>query len=221
MPSGFKITSRFRRCDTPMPHNGCRAPEKKTSLSRRLPGEIVARNTRSQNAGSAAAKARSCSSRAKNVSPTSARLSARNYPPGQHGQKSDARLSGYGVQLREKQKIAPHLRPARTPVSQGSTSRSGRQFQRRDRRSACCRCWKARLDTVAYRMGFGIIAYRSAPGGASQRRHSGQRPSRQHSVLPVSSPGDVIEVSQKRRKAQLRIKACGRSRRIAWPCPSG
>ena len=28
----------------------------------------------------------------------------RNYPPGQHGQKN-SRLSGYGVQLREKQKV--------------------------------------------------------------------------------------------------------------------
>ena len=29
----------------------------------------------------------------------------RSYAPGQHGQKSGQRLSGYGVQLREKQKI--------------------------------------------------------------------------------------------------------------------
>src|SRR5205807_9158515 len=31
-------------------------------------------------------------------------IERRNYPPGQHGQKN-TRLSGYGVQLREKQKI--------------------------------------------------------------------------------------------------------------------
>ena len=31
-------------------------------------------------------------------------IERRNYPPGQHGQKS-GRLSGYGVQLREKQKV--------------------------------------------------------------------------------------------------------------------
>ena len=31
-------------------------------------------------------------------------IERRNYPPGQHGQKS-SRLSGYGVQLRQKQKV--------------------------------------------------------------------------------------------------------------------
>src|SRR4051795_9659545 len=31
-------------------------------------------------------------------------IERRNYPPGQHGQKN-TRLSGYGVQLREKQKL--------------------------------------------------------------------------------------------------------------------
>src|SRR5436190_19534144 len=31
-------------------------------------------------------------------------IERRNYPPGQHGQKN-SRLSGYGVQLREKQKV--------------------------------------------------------------------------------------------------------------------
>ena len=31
-------------------------------------------------------------------------IERRNYPPGQHGQKN-TRLSGYGVQLREKQKV--------------------------------------------------------------------------------------------------------------------
>ena len=42
-------------------------------------------------------------------------IERRNYPPGQHGQKN-TRLSGYGVQLREKQKVAAHLRRAREAV---------------------------------------------------------------------------------------------------------
>jgi small subunit ribosomal protein S4 len=52
-------------------------------------------------------------------------IERRNYPPGQHGQKK-TRLSDYGVQLREKQKIR-------------------RIYQRLE----------SRLDTVSYRMGFG------------------------------------------------------------------
>ena len=45
-------------------------------------------------------------------------IERRSYAPGQHGQKSGARLSDYGKQLREKQKTAPHLRRARAPVPQ-------------------------------------------------------------------------------------------------------
>ena len=37
-------------------------------------------------------------------------IERRSYAPGQHGQKSGQRLSGYGQQLREKQKNSPHLR---------------------------------------------------------------------------------------------------------------
>ena len=32
-------------------------------------------------------------------------IEKRNYPPGQHGQRRASRLSDYGVQLREKQKL--------------------------------------------------------------------------------------------------------------------
>lgn len=32
-------------------------------------------------------------------------IEKRNYPPGQHGQRRSSRLSDYGVQLREKQKL--------------------------------------------------------------------------------------------------------------------
>ena len=32
-------------------------------------------------------------------------IDKRNYPPGQHGQRRASRLSDYGVQLREKQKL--------------------------------------------------------------------------------------------------------------------
>ncbi|MES2636881.1 MAG: 30S ribosomal protein S4, partial [Pseudomonadota bacterium] len=32
-------------------------------------------------------------------------IEKRNFPPGQHGQRRNSRLSDYGVQLREKQKV--------------------------------------------------------------------------------------------------------------------
>ncbi len=38
-------------------------------------------------------------------------IEVRNYPPGQHGNSRRAKVSEYGVQLREKQKIKRIIRP--------------------------------------------------------------------------------------------------------------
>ena len=76
----------------------------------------------------------------------------RSYAPGQHGQKSGQRLSGYGVQLREKQKIRR---------TYGVLERQFRKvYAEADRRKGqtgenLLQLLESRLDTVAYRMGFG------------------------------------------------------------------
>ena len=55
-------------------------------------------------------------------------IERRNYPPGQHGQKN-TRLSGYGVQLREKQKVRRprrlERRPPELPAGGGLQGRDG------------------------------------------------------------------------------------------------
>ena len=107
-------------------------------------------------------------------------IERRGYAPGQHGQKSGARLSDYGKQLREKQKVRRIYgvleRQFRKTYAEAARSKgvTGERL---------LQLLESRLDTVAYRMGFGASRSRGAPGRAPQR-HPGERQARQHSVLP-------------------------------------
>jgi small subunit ribosomal protein S4 len=73
-------------------------------------------------------------------------------PPGQHGQKSGARLSGYGVQLREKQKMRRIY---------GLLERQFRRYFAEAARGKgstgenLLKLLESRLDNVVFRMGFG------------------------------------------------------------------
>ena len=123
----------------------------------------------------------------------------RSYAPGQHGQKS-GRLSDYGTQLREKQKIRR---------TYGVLERQFRKtYAEADRRKGVTgtnllQLLEARLDSVAYRMGFG-----SSRSEARQVvRHNGILVNGKRVSIPSFQcrPGDVIEVAEKA-KNQLRIK---------------
>jgi len=125
----------------------------------------------------------------------------RSYPPGQHGQKSGARLSDYGKQLREKQK---------TRRIYGVLERQFRKTYAEAARSKgvtgerLLQLLEARLDNVAYRMGFGA----SRSEARQVVRHNGILVNGKRVNIPSYevSPGDVIEVAEKS-KAQLRLKA--------------
>ena len=127
-------------------------------------------------------------------------IERRNYPPGQHGQKN-SRLSGYGVQLREKQKVRRIYgileRQFRKIYAEASRSKgvTGERL---------LQLLEARLDNVAYRMGFGA----SRSEARQVVRHNGILVNGKRVNIPSYevSPGDVIEVAEKA-KAQLRIKA--------------
>ena len=127
-------------------------------------------------------------------------IERRNYPPGQHGQKQ-ARLSGYGVQLREKQKIRRiygmlerqfRLFYAKASASKGVTG------------EALLQMLESRLDTVTFRMGFGA----SRTEARQIVRHNAILVNGRRVNIPSfqCKPGDVIEVTEAS-KAQLRIKA--------------
>ena len=127
-------------------------------------------------------------------------IERRNYPPGQHGQKS-SRLSGYGVQLREKQKIRR---------TYGVLERQFRRVYAEADRSKgitgekLLQLLESRLDTVAYRMGFGA----SRTEARQIVRHNGINVNGRRVNIPSFQcrPGDVLEVAEAA-KAQLRIKA--------------
>ncbi len=125
----------------------------------------------------------------------------RSYAPGQHGQKSGQRLSGYGVQLREKQKIRRVY---------GVLERQFRKtYAEADRLRGqtgenLLQLLEARLDTVAYRMGFGA----SRAESRQIVRHNGVLVNGRRVNIPsyLVRPGDVVEVTV-RARASLRVKA--------------
>jgi small subunit ribosomal protein S4 len=126
-------------------------------------------------------------------------IERRNYPPGQHGQKN-TRLSGYGVQLREKQKVRRIY---------GLLERQFRKTYHAAEQSkgitgeSLLQLLESRLDTVAYRMGFGS----SRTEARQIVRHNGILVNGKRVSIPsfLCRPGDVVEVTEKARN-QLRIK---------------
>lgn len=123
----------------------------------------------------------------------------RSYAPGQHGQKQ-SRPSGYATQLREKQKVRRIY---------GVLERQFRKvYAEADRRKGITgenllQLLESRLDTVAYRMGFGA----SRTEARQIVRHNGILVNGRRVNIPSYQlrQGDVVEVVEKAR-AQLRIK---------------
>jgi small subunit ribosomal protein S4 len=123
----------------------------------------------------------------------------RNYPPGQHGQKQ-SRPSGYATQLREKQKVRRIY-----GLLEGQFRNA---YFKADRRKGITgenllQLLESRLDTVAYRMGFGA----SRTEARQIVRHNAILVNGKRVNIPSYQlrQGDVVEVVEKAR-AQLRIK---------------
>ena len=128
-------------------------------------------------------------------------IERRSYAPGQHGQKSGARLSDFGKQLREKQKMRR--------VYGLLEGQFRRVYVEADRRKGVTgenllQVLESRLDTVSYRMGFGA----SRTEARQVVRHNAILVNGKRVNIPSYQvkPGDVVEVAQKA-KDQLRIKA--------------
>ncbi len=79
-------------------------------------------------------------------------LEKRNYPPGQHGQKRKGKVSEFGVQLREKQKLLFHYglreEQLRRFVRQARTAGHGNWIE------GLLSLLERRLDNVVFRLGF-------------------------------------------------------------------
>jgi small subunit ribosomal protein S4 len=121
----------------------------------------------------------------------------RGYPPGQHGQRRGRKISDYGIQLREKQKVKRmfglsekqfHLFFERADNQKGITGTNLLVFLER------------RLDNVVYRMGF----VNSRAQGRHFVRHNhflinGKKVNIPSYLIKI---GDVVEVREKSRKIQ-------------------
>ncbi len=127
-------------------------------------------------------------------------IERRNYPPGQHGQKK-TRLSDYGVQLREKQKIRRIY---------GLLENQFRNiYKRADRQKGVTgenllSLLESRLDNITYNMGFG-----SSRAEARQIiRHNCVLLNGEKANIPsqLVKPGDKIEIAEHAKK-YLRIKS--------------
>jgi small subunit ribosomal protein S4 len=125
----------------------------------------------------------------------------RAYAPGQHGQKSGARMSDYGKQLREKQKVR-HIYGLLERQFRGTYAEASRSKGVTGER--LLQLLEARLDSVVYRMGFGA----SRAEARQLVRHNGITVNGKRVNIPSYQvrPGEVIEVAGKV-KEQLRVKA--------------
>ena len=128
-------------------------------------------------------------------------IEKRNYPPGQHGQRRSSRLSDYGVQLREKQKLRRIY---------GVLEKQFRSYYAEDDRKKgitgenLLQMLESRLDNVAYKMGLGG----SRTEARQIVRHNSILVNGKRVNIPSYQvqPGDSISVADQS-KDQLRIKS--------------
>ncbi len=122
----------------------------------------------------------------------------RGYPPGQHGQRRGRKISDYGVQLREKQKVKR--------MYGLSEKQFHLFFERADRKRGVTGTnllvsLESRLDNVVYRLGF----VNSRAQGRHYVKHNHFTVNGKKANIPSYSvkPGDVVEVREKSMKNQM------------------
>ncbi len=122
----------------------------------------------------------------------------RNFPPGQHGNSRRAKISEYGVQLREKQKIKRIYGLLETQF-RNDFEKASRQKGRTGENLV--KLLERRLDNVVYRLGF-----------ASSRKAARQLVRHRHIIVNdvlvdipsyQVAPGDVIKIKDKSKKLDL------------------
>ncbi len=122
-------------------------------------------------------------------------IESRNFPPGQHGNSRRAKISEYGVQLREKQKIKRSYGLLETQFRN--------YFERANKQKGITgdnlvKILESRLDNVVYRLGF-----------ASSRKQARQLIRHRHLMVNehtvdipsyLLSAGDIIKIRDKSKK---------------------
>lgn len=132
-------------------------------------------------------------------------LNRKPYKPGQHGQGRRSKLSNYGVQLQEKQKIKFmygllekqfRLTFEKAEKMKGETGTNMLQLL------------ESRLDNLVYRLGFAP----SRPSGRQMVSHKHFLVNNKVVNVPsyIVNPGDVIEVRKKSKKMDIILDAMRR-----------
>ncbi len=125
-------------------------------------------------------------------------IEIRNYPPGQHGNSRRAKVSEYGIQLREKQKIKRLYGLLETQFEN--------YFEKAIKQKGITgenlvKLLESRLDNVVYRLGF-----------ASSRKQARQLIRHRHIIVNehlvdipsfILSAGDIIKIKEKSKKLDL------------------
>jgi small subunit ribosomal protein S4 len=122
-------------------------------------------------------------------------IEKRNFPPGQHGKTRKAKLAGYGLQLREKQKVKR--------IYGVLEDQFRRYFEAAERTrgitgETLLQLLERRLDNVVYRIGLAT----SRPQARQLVRHGHFLVNGRKVDVPSFSvkPGDVITVLERSRK---------------------
>ncbi|MHC1737864.1 MAG: 30S ribosomal protein S4 [Ignavibacteriaceae bacterium] len=136
----------------------------------------------------------------------------KNYPPGQHGLSRRSKISEYGIQLREKQKIKRQYGLLETQFRN--------YFEQADKAKGrtgenLVKILEKRLDNVVYRLGF-------APSRKSARQIIRHRHIIVNSNLVdipsyLLMPGDVIKIKDKSKKLDLIHDSLKRVKEHVYP----
>ena len=129
-------------------------------------------------------------------------LNRKPYNPGQHGQSRRAKLSNYGIQLREKQKIK---------FMYGLLEKQFRlTFQKADKMKGetgtnMLQLLESRLDNVVHRLGFAI----SRPAARQLVSHKHILLNGKCVNIPslIVKPGDVVSIRNKSKKMDCVIES--------------
>jgi small subunit ribosomal protein S4 len=139
-------------------------------------------------------------------------INKRNYAPGQHGQRRRTKLSEYGLQLREKQKVKR---------SYGLLESQFRQYFQKASRSKGVTgaelliLLERRLDNVVYRMGFAD----SRTQARQLVRHGHLRLNGRKVNIPsfLVKQGDIVEPHERSRNIELLRSAMERQNQKHMP----
>lgn len=125
-------------------------------------------------------------------------LEKKNYPPGQHGLSRKSKISEYGVQLREKQKIKRVYGVLETQF-RNYFEKASRQKGRTGENLV--KLLETRLDTIVMRLGF--APSRKAARQLVRHRHILVNDSLVDIPSYNVTPGDVIKVKEQSKNLEL------------------